>query len=90
MGSVYANIVNKIREGNDSPCPGSYTYPLKISDIEESDPFYFVVKDTRQGYKIVAEGELPKMKLELPDRYFEMRIKSFYRDKNTQTAYVEF
>ena len=90
MGSVYANIVKKIREGNDSPGPGSYTYPLKISDIEESDPFYFVVKDTSQGHKIVAEGDLARMKLELPDRYFDMRIKSFYRDKNTQIAYVEF
>lgn len=90
MGSVYANIVKKIREGNDSPGPGSYTYPLKIGDIEESDPFYFVVKDTSQGYKIVAEGDLARMKLELPDRYFNMRIKSFYRDKNTQIAYVEF
>jgi hypothetical protein len=90
MGSVYANIVNKIREGNDSPGPGSYTYPLKISDIEESDPFYFVAKDTSQGYKIVAEGDLAHMKLMLPDRYFDMRIKSFYRDKNTQIAYVEF
>lgn len=90
MGSVYANIVNKIREGNDSPGPGSYTYPLKITDIEETDPYYFVVKDTSQGYKIVAEGDLAHMKLELPDYYFDRRIKHFYRDKNTQVAYVEY
>ena len=90
MGSVYANIVSKIREGNDHPGPGSYTYPLKISDIDETDPYYFVVKDTNKNHKIIAEGELSRMKLELPESYFEQRIKSFYRDKNTQIAYIEY
>lgn len=87
MGSVYANIVQKIQDG---PGPGSYTYPPKISDIEEADPYYFVVKDTSKGSEIVSEGELPTMKLKLPDKYFDMRIKSFYRDKKTMIAYVEF
>lgn len=84
MGSVYANIVKKIQ---DNPGPGSYTYPLKVSDIEEADPYYFVVKDKGT---IVSEGELPTMKLKLPDKYFDMRIKSFYRDRKTMTAYIEF
>lgn len=86
MGSVYANIVNKIRN-NNAPGPGSYTYPLKISDIEEADPYYFVIKDNGE---IVSEGELPAMKLKLPDKYFDMAIKKFYRDKVTMTAYIEF
>lgn len=90
MGSVYANIVNKIREGNSVPGPGSYTYPLKVADIEETDPYYFVVKDTEKNYEIIAEGELSRMKLELPESYFERRIKNFYRDKNTQIAYIEY
>lgn len=89
MGSVYANIVNKIRN-SDVPGPSSYTYPLKISDIDETDPYYFVVKDTNKNYEIIAEGELSRMKLELPESYFERKIKNFYRDKNTQIAYIEY
>ncbi len=84
MGSVYANIVSKIM---DKPGPGSYTYPNKITDLEETDPYYFVAKDSG---KIICEGELPAIKLALPYDYFEKKIKSFYRDRRTMTAYIEF
>ena len=83
MGSVYANIVQKIQKANGLYPPAPYS---RIVDFEETDPYYFVV---RKDKEILAEGELPTMKLKLPDEYFMVPIKRIYRDKTTMVCTVD-
>lgn len=83
MGSVYANIVQKIRESNSLYPKASYP---RIVDFEEIDPYYFVVK---KNGEILSEGELPSMKLKLPDEYFLVPVKKISRDPVTMVCTVE-
>jgi hypothetical protein len=84
MGSVYANIVQKIQESNGLYYPKA-SYP-RIVDFEEADPYYFVI---RKDGKILSEGELPSMKLKLPDEYFLVPIKKIVRDPITLICTVD-
>lgn len=83
MGSVYANIVQKIQESNSLYPKAPYS---RIVDFEEADPYYFVV---RKDGKILSEGELPSMKLKLPNEYFLVPIKKIYRDPVTMVCTVD-
>lgn len=83
MGSVYANIVQKIQESNSLYPKASYS---RIVDFEEADPYYFVI---RKDGKILSEGELPSMKLKLPDEYFLVPIKKISRDPVTLVCTVD-
>ena len=83
MGSVYANIVQKIQGSNGLYPKASYP---RIVDFEETDPYYFVVK---KNGEIISEGELPTMKLKLPDEYFLVPIKKIARDPVTMICTVD-
>ncbi len=59
----------------------------RIADLDETDPFYFVASD---GDRVLAEGELPALKLKLPDMYLYKPIKSIRRDRTNMTAFIDF
>lgn len=59
----------------------------RIADLDETDPFYFVASD---GDRVLAEGELPTLKLKLPDMYLYKPIKSIRRDRANMTAFIDF
>ena len=59
----------------------------KISDLDETDPFYFIIRDNG---KIVTEGDILKIKLRLPLEYFDRPIKSFSRNQSNMTATIDF
>lgn len=79
MGSMYAALTRQSTVGSSNT--------TRLCDFDETDPYYFVV---REGDKILAEGELMKVKLKLDDSYLYKKIKRFERDKITMIASVVF
>ena len=59
----------------------------KISDFDETDPYYFIVKEDG---KILAEGELTMVKLKLPLEYFDKIIKDVRRDRSNMTCHITY
>lgn len=79
MGSMYAQLrKEKIIESINQS---------RIADFDETDPYYFVVYDQD---KLIAEGDLPMMKLRLEDKYLYKPIKSFHKNKTTMVATIIF
>lgn len=79
MGSMYAKIRSEATLGSAKT--------TRIADFDETDPYYFVVKEEE---KILAEGDLMAIKLKLPENYMYKKIKSFNRDRTIMVATVMF
>lgn len=62
--------------------------PNCIAEIPEASLYYFVVK--AENGKVLSEGELPRMKLKLPDEYFYKPYKYLSVDKTTLVATIQF
>ena len=62
--------------------------PTTVSEIMETDPYYFVALD--ESNEDIAEGELPTFKLRLPNEYLDRPYKSISRDKTTLVAVIHF
>lgn len=62
--------------------------PTMVSEIMETDPYYFVALD--ESNEVIAEGELPTFKLRLPIEYLDRPYKSISRDKTTLVAVIHF
>lgn len=65
---------------------GSMNYG-KVSDLDETDPFYFVV--TEAGKKL-AEGDITEIKMQLPLEYFDKKITRLRRDRTNMLAFIEY
>jgi len=61
--------------------------PTCLCDFSETDPYYFIVKE--KG-KIITEGSLMKIKLNLDESYLKKRIKAVHRKKDNMTAIIEY
>lgn len=61
--------------------------PLYLGDLSETDPYYFIVKE---GGKIIAEGDLIRIKLRLDEAYLKRRILSIVRNRETMTAVLNY
>ena len=59
----------------------------RICDFDETDPYYFVVREKGQ---ILAEGELTVIKMKLDEAYLYKRIKNFSRDRSIMVAMIDF
>lgn len=59
----------------------------RIADFDETDPYYFVVRESGQ---ILAEGELITIKMKLDEAYLYKRIKNFSRDRSIMVATIDF
>lgn len=81
MGSKWRAIL-------EERIPATSTTSVRVADIEETDPSYFVAKDEKGN--ILAEGELSRFKLKLPEQYLYAPIKRFTRDAITMVATVQF
>ena len=79
MGSAYSRILKEKTVGSANN--------TRIVDFDETDPFYFIVYD---GDQILVEGELPMVKLKLPDKYMYKQIKKFQRNRTNMTAIVVY
>lgn len=62
--------------------------PAKVTDIEETSPYYFLAKDP--AGKILSEGELTRFKIGLPNEYLYAPFKSMAIDKTTMIATIQF
>lgn len=79
MGSAYSRILKDKTLGSANT--------ERIADFDETDPYYFIVYD---GDRLIAEGELPMMKLKLDNKYLYKPIKKLYRSKVNMTATINF
>lgn len=79
MGSAYFRILKEKTLGSANTA--------RIVDFDETDPFYFVVYD---GDKLLCEGELPFVKLKLPEQYMYKQIKRFQRNRTNMTATIVY
>lgn len=59
----------------------------RICDFDETDPYYFVVREKGQT---LAEGELTVIKMKLDEAYLYKRIKNFSRDRSIMVAMIDF
>lgn len=59
----------------------------RICDFDETDPYYFVVREKGQT---LAEGELIAIKMKLDEAYLYKRIKNFSRDRSIMVAMIDF
>ena len=62
--------------------------PKCIADIPEATLYYYVVKE--ESGKIISEGDLPRMKIRLPDEYLYKPYKLLSVDKTTMIATIQF
>ena len=83
MGSRYADMLREKRAELEKK-------PVikKVTDLEETDPYYFVALS--ESNETLAEGELPTFKLRLPDEYFDKPFKSISRNKDNLVAVIHF
>jgi hypothetical protein len=61
--------------------------PIYLGDLSETDPYYFIVKE---GGKIIAEGNLIRIKLQLDEVYLKRQILSIVRNRETMTAVLNY
>lgn len=83
MASRYADMLREKRAASE-------VKPVitKVTDLEETDPYYFVALS--ESNKMIAEGELPTFKLRLPDEYYDKPFKSINRNKDNLVAVIHF
>lgn len=79
MGSMYAALRKDMTLGS--------TKTTRLSDFDETDPYYFVVKENDQ---ILTEGELFMIKLKLDESFLYRPIKRVTRDRTTMIATIEY
>lgn len=79
MASKYAAIRQEQTIGSPNTA--------RLCDFDETDPFYFVVKEND---KILAEGELPHVKLKLDEEYLYKKIKKCTKDRVTMVTTIEY
>lgn len=79
MGSMYAALRKDMTLGS--------TKTARLSDFDETDPYYFVVKEKDQ---ILAEGELFMIKLKLDESFLYRPIKKIAKDRTTMVATIEY
>lgn len=79
MGSMYAALRKDMTLGSAKTA--------KLSDFDETDPYYFVV---RENGKTLAEGELFFVKLKLDESYLYRPIKRVSRDRTTMVSTLEY
>ena len=79
MGSMYAALRKDMTLGSAKTA--------KLSDFDETDPYYFVVKEKD---KTLAEGELFMIKLKLDESFLYRPIKRITKDRTTMVATLEY
>ncbi len=81
MGSMYAKIRREQTLGT------SVEKEMRITDFDDTDPYYFVIKE---GGQIIAEGDLMTVKIKLPEGYIFKKIKEFHRTRSNMVAEINF
>ena len=83
MGSRYADM---LREKNEVLIAKPFI--AKVTDLEETDPYYFVALSETNA--VLSEGELPTFKLRLPDEYLNKPFKVISRNRENLVAVIRF
>lgn len=79
MGSMYAKILKDQTLGS--------TNTKRLADFDETDPYYFVVRENGQT---LAEGELFMVKLRLDESYLYKQIKHISKDRTTMIMTLDY
>jgi len=79
MASRYAQIKRESTVGSINT--------KRLCDFDETDPYYFVVKDNG---RILAEGSITKIRFLLPEELLYKKIKTFTKDSGIMLATVEY
>lgn len=80
MGSMWANLRQETVAASKAP--------TMVSELEETDPYYFVALDENNA--TLSEGELSWFKFRLPDEYLNKEYKSISRNPETLVAIIHF